>query len=151
MPGETADDFFASNESMRSIIGSALSRKQTFIDLLPLGIPLYRALQTRPLHGPFHLPNPPRRESSPIQRASRLSDFGSPAEVGLQLRCSLKIGNVADGRDQHCGSHRSNPRNGGENLALPRGFNDLNNLRFELLQVFFQQFQFGNKLRLSLN
>ncbi|HEU5376598.1 MAG TPA: hypothetical protein VFV38_14265, partial [Ktedonobacteraceae bacterium] len=72
-----------------------------------------------------------------------------PAEVGLQLRGSLKIGNVADGRDQQSGSYCSNPGNGGEDLALSRGFNDLDDLRFKLGPVLFEQVQFGNQLRLG--
>lgn len=40
LPSKATDDLFTPNESMRPVIRSALAREQTFVDLLPFGIPL---------------------------------------------------------------------------------------------------------------
>src|SRR5712664_3974698 len=59
LPGESSNDFFASNQSMGSFVCSALARQQTLIDLLPLGIPLNGSPYDE-IHRPFHLPNAAR-------------------------------------------------------------------------------------------
>src|SRR5260370_556417 len=70
LPGKATNHFFTANESMRPFVSSTLAGKQTLVDFFPLGIPLNSSPDNQ-IHGPFHLPNTPRSEASPVERPPR--------------------------------------------------------------------------------
>jgi hypothetical protein len=67
------------------------------------------------------------------------------------VQLAAAIGTIADGCHQHGGGHWPNSGDGGEDLALPRMLDDLDDLCFELALMFFQSFQFRHELRLREN
>ncbi len=118
LPCDTTNDASTTNIGSPLLIVAAFDRYQTLVQPGPFAIHSNR-LQDRHIDRGFEQARSAWRETSLVQHRSRLSDGRNPPAIQLELSGPFKVGNVANASDEDSSLKRSNPRNRGQNLALP--------------------------------
>src|SRR5579884_412766 len=131
-----------------SLIVAAFERNQALIEFGPFRVFELNRMPHRQIHRVLHLPLPAWRQFDVIERVAGLGDAGCPPEVRLELRGTIKVGNIADAGNDRGGLRWADARDRGQNLSFAGMRHNLGDLGFQLFKMPLNEFEFGDELLL---
>src|SRR5882762_2052159 len=102
---------------LRSLVVGAKPRDKALVQAGPFRLGSDRT-PCQQIHHLFHLSGATFREVCPIKGDSFLCSLGCPSEVGLEMTCIFKIGNMPNSRKNSCGTHRTDRGDREQNLPF---------------------------------